>query len=52
MLKGGINMDYMRMVKEAVEAKADIIMLDNMDLDMAKEAIKMIQNNATIEFSK
>ena len=46
-----VETENLEMVKEAVEAKADIIMLDNMDLDMAKEAIKMIQNNATIEFS-
>ena len=39
------------MVKEALDAKADIIMLDNMSLDMAKEAIEMIGDKATIEFS-
>ena len=38
-------------VKEAVEAGADIIMLDNMSLDMAKEAIEIIDHKATIEFS-
>ena len=37
--------------KEAIEAKADIIMLDNMSLDMAKEAIEIIDHKATIEFS-
>ena len=29
------------MVKEALEARADIIMLDNMSIDMMEEAIKL-----------
>lgn len=39
------------MVKEAVEAGADIIMLDNMDDDMLKEAIAYIDYRAEIEVS-
>ena len=39
------------MVQEAVDAGADIIMLDNMSLDMAKEAIEIIDHKATMEFS-
>jgi nicotinate-nucleotide pyrophosphorylase (carboxylating) len=38
-------------VQEALEAKADIIMLDNMSFDIAKKAVELINKNATIEFS-
>ena len=46
-----VETENLEMVKEAIEAKADIIMLDNMNLDMAKEAIEIIDHKATIEFS-
>ena len=46
-----VETENLEMVKEAIEAKADIIMLDNMSLDMAKEAIEIIDHKATIEFS-
>ena len=46
-----VETETLEMVKDALDAKADIIMLDNMDLDTAKEAIKMIGDKATIEFS-
>ena len=39
------------MVKDAVEAGADIIMLDNMDKDTMKEAIKIIDGRAETECS-
>ena len=39
------------MVKEAVEAGADIIMLDNMEHDVMKEAIALIDGRAEIEIS-
>ena len=39
------------MVKEAVEAGADIIMLDNMTTDQLKEAIDYIDGRAEIEVS-
>ena len=39
------------MVKEAVEAGADIIMLDNMDKETMKEAIKIIDGKAETECS-
>ena len=39
------------MVKEAVEAGADIIMLDNMSVEMMKEAIKIIDGRAQTECS-
>ena len=46
-----IEVENMEMVKEAVEASADIIMLDNMDDDMLKEAIAYIDHRAEIEVS-
>jgi nicotinate-nucleotide pyrophosphorylase (carboxylating) len=38
-------------VREALAAKADIIMLDNMPLDMIREAVKLINGQAPIEAS-
>ena len=38
-------------VKEALAARADVIMLDNMDYDMMAEAIETIGENAKIEMS-
>lgn len=46
-----VEMEDLGMVKEAVEAGADIIMLDNMDMEMTEEAIKIIGGRATIEVS-
>lgn len=39
------------MVSEALEAGADIIMLDNMDDETMKEAVKMIDGRAETECS-
>ena len=39
------------MVREALEADADIIMLDNMDLETAQKAVELINGQALIEFS-
>lgn len=39
------------MVKETVEAGADIIMLDNMEYDVMKEAVALIDGRAEIEIS-
>lgn len=39
------------MVKEAVEAGADIIMLDNMTPEVMKEAVKLIDGRAETECS-
>ena len=39
------------MVSEALEAGADIIMLDNMDDDTMREAVKMIDGRAETECS-
>ena len=44
-----VEVESLDMVKEAVEAGADIIMLDNMDTDALKEAIAYIDGRAEIE---
>ena len=46
-----VEVETLDMVKEAVEAGADIIMLDNMDLETAKKALKIIDHRAIVEFS-
>ena len=46
-----VEVESLDMVKEAVEAGADIIMLDNMDTDALKEAIAYIDGRAEIEVS-
>ena len=46
-----IEVETMEQVKEAVEAGADIIMLDNMDDDTMKEAVKLIDGRAETECS-
>ena len=46
-----VEVETLDMVKDAVEAGADIIMLDNMDTDTLKEAIVYIDGRAEIEVS-
>ena len=46
-----VETESIEMVKEAIEAGADIIMLDNMHLKTAQEAVKLINGQAIIEFS-
>ena len=46
-----VEVESFDMVKDAVEAGADIIMLDNMDHDVMKEAIEIIDGRAEIEVS-
>lgn len=46
-----VEVENLDMVKEAVEAGADIIMLDNMDTVALKEAIAYIDGQAEIEVS-
>ncbi len=46
-----IEVETLEMVKEAVEAGADIIMLDNMDHDQMQEAVALIAGRAEIEIS-
>lgn len=46
-----VETETLDMVQEALDVKADIIMLDNMDLDTAKKAVSIIGDKAEIEFS-
>ena len=46
-----IEVENLKMVKEAVEAGADIIMLDNMSHDDMKKAVEIIDGRAEIEVS-
>ena len=46
-----VEVENLDMVKEAVEAGADIIMLDNMEHDVMKKAVDMIAGRAEIEIS-
>lgn len=46
-----VEVETLEMVKEAVEAKADIIMLDNMSDDMMKQAVALIKGRALTECS-
>ena len=46
-----VETENIDMVREAVEAGADIIMLDNMDHDQMKEAVELIAGRVEIEIS-
>ena len=46
-----VEVENIEMVKEALEAGADIIMLDNMTPEMLREAIALIDHKAEIEIS-
>ncbi|MEG0013235.1 MAG: carboxylating nicotinate-nucleotide diphosphorylase [Cellulosilyticaceae bacterium] len=46
-----VEVESLEMVEEAVEAKADIIMLDNMGDEMMREAVKLINGKALTECS-
>lgn len=46
-----VEVETLDMVKEAVEAGADIIMLDNMTTQVMQEAIEIINHRAEIEIS-
>ncbi|WP_244833606.1 carboxylating nicotinate-nucleotide diphosphorylase [Clostridium sp. BJN0001] len=46
-----VETENLNMVKEALECKADIIMLDNMDIEEAKKAVLLINKRALTEFS-
>lgn len=46
-----VEVETLEMVKEAVQAGADIIMLDNMDHDTMKQALDIIDGSAEIEIS-
>ena len=46
-----VEVESLDQVKEALKAKADIIMLDNMDNDTMKQAVALIGNQAQSECS-
>lgn len=46
-----IECDTIEQVKEAIEAKADIIMLDNMSCELMKKCVELIDGKALIEAS-
>ena len=46
-----VEVENLNQLKEALEAKADIIMLDNMDTETMKIAVKIIDRKAQIEAS-
>ena len=51
LIKIEVEVSSLNEVKEAVEAGADVIMLDNMDLDRIKQSIKHIDGRALVEVS-
>ena len=46
-----VETENLAMVKEALAAKADIIMLDNMSVDLMREAVALIDQRALVEAS-
>ena len=46
-----VECDTIEQVKDAISAKADIIMLDNMDLDEIKKCVQLIDKRAIVEIS-
>lgn len=46
-----VEVESIGQLKEALEAKADIIMLDNMDIKTLKEAVNLIDNRVEVEAS-
>ncbi|HII4514771.1 carboxylating nicotinate-nucleotide diphosphorylase [Clostridium perfringens] len=46
-----VEVESIEQLKEALEAKVDIIMLDNMDIKTLKEAVKLIDNKVEVEAS-
>jgi nicotinate-nucleotide pyrophosphorylase (carboxylating) len=46
-----IECDTIEQVKEAIRAKADIIMLDNMSCDLMKQCVELIGDKAMVEAS-
>jgi nicotinate-nucleotide pyrophosphorylase (carboxylating) len=51
LLKIEVETKNLEEVREALVAKADIIMLDNMPIDMMREAVKLIAGRALVEAS-
>lgn len=51
LLKIEVEVSNLNQVKEALEAKADVIMLDNMSVKKIKEATALINSRAVVELS-
>ena len=51
LVKVEVETDSLEAVKQAMAAGADIIMLDNMDLDQIRRAVRMIDKRALVEVS-
>lgn len=50
-IKIEVEVESLEQVQEALDSKADIIMLDNMGLEKMKEAVKLINKQAIVEAS-
>lgn len=50
-LKIEVEVENLDQLREALEARVDVIMLDNMSLDMIQEAVKIINGQALVEVS-
>jgi len=50
-MKTEVEVETIEQVQEAMESRADIIMLDNMDLEGMAEAVKLINGKALVEAS-
>lgn len=50
-LKIEVECESLDMVRQALESKVDVIMLDNMDIDTMKEAVELINHRALVEAS-
>jgi len=51
LVKIEVEVSCLNGVKEALDASADVIMLDNMNVDQIKEAIEFIKGKAVVEIS-
>ncbi len=51
LVKIEVEVSDIKQVKEALASRADVIMLDNMNLDQIKKAVKQINNKAIVEVS-
>ena len=51
LVKVEVEANTFEQVKAALAARADIIMLDNMDLEQIRQAVRMIDNKALVEVS-
>jgi len=50
-MKIEVEVETIEQIQEAMESRADIIMLDNMDLEGMAEAVKLINGKALVEAS-